>query len=293
MKILVTGANGQLGHCLQQHLCTAEWNFTALTRADLDISNAQAVTNIIQQLRPDIVINAAAYTKVDKAEQEQELAYAINRDGAAHLARAAKAVNAAIVHISTDYVFAGDTAGTYCESDTTDPQSVYGQSKLAGEHAVISANDKHIILRTAWVFGEHGNNFVKTMIRLGSGKEALGIVADQEGGPTFAGDLAAAVLKIIEHYASGKDTPWGIYHYSGLPHTSWFGFAQHIFAEVARNGLYPRAIPQLNAITTADYPTPAKRPANSKLDCRKLEQTFGIMPSDWQVALKNINAYSC
>lgn len=292
MKILVTGANGQVGHCLQQQLQKSGWDFVALTRAELDISNATAVDAAITQIQPDVIINAAAYTAVDKAEQEQELAYAINRDGPANLARSAKTIDAAILHISTDYVFAGDDAGSYREDALTAPQGVYGISKLEGENAVIAANDKHIILRTAWVFGEHGNNFVKTMIRLGSNRDTLGVVADQEGGPTYAGDIANALLRIVKHYATGNPTAWGIYHYSGLPHISWFGFAQHIFAEVAQAGLYNKAVPQLNAITTADYPTPAKRPANSKLDCSKLEQVFGISPSDWQTALKNISAYS-
>jgi dTDP-4-dehydrorhamnose reductase len=292
MKILVTGANGQVGHCLQQQLSESNWEFVALTRAELDISDAHAVENTVQQIRPDIIINAAAYTAVDKAEQERELAFAINRDGPANLARAAKQINAAIFHISTDYVFAGDATGTYSEDEPTAPQGIYGQSKLEGEQAVAAANDKHIILRTAWVFGEHGNNFVKTMIRLGANRDALGIVADQEGGPTYAGDIARALITIAQQYAAEKNIAWGIYHYSGLPHISWFGFAQHIFAEVDQAKLYAKNIPQLNAITTADYPTPAKRPANSKLDCNKIQRAFGIAASNWQLALKNINAYS-
>ncbi len=292
MKILVTGANGQVGYCLQQQLREQAWDFVALTRTELDISDADAVNNALATFQPDIIINAAAYTAVDKAEQEQDLAIAINCNGPANLARAAKNIGAAILHISTDYVFAGDAIGSYREGDTTAPQGVYGQSKLDGELAVIAANEKHIILRTAWVFGEHGNNFVKTMIRLGSTRDTLGIVADQEGGPTYAGDIAATLLAIAKHYATGNDTLWGTYHYSGLPHISWFGFAQHIFAEVERAGIYSKTIPQLNPITTTDYPTPAKRPANSKLNCQKLEQVFGITPSDWQLALKNITAYS-
>lgn len=292
MKILVTGANGQVGYCLQQQLQESGVDFVALARADLDIGDAKAVEDAIDKIRPDVIINAAAYTAVDKAEQEQALAFAINRDGAANLARAAKKIDAAILHISTDYVFAGDATGTYREEDGTAPQGVYGQSKLEGEQAVIAANDKHIILRTAWVFGEHGNNFVKTMIRLGRSRDTLGIVADQEGGPTYAGDIAKALIEIAQQYAVGQPITWGTYHYSGLPHISWFGFAQHIFTEIEKATLYEKAIPQLNAITTADYPTPAKRPANSKLDCKKIELAFGIAPSDWQLALKNINAYS-
>jgi dTDP-4-dehydrorhamnose reductase len=292
MKILVTGANGQVGFCLQQQLRDSSWEFVALTRAELDISDAQAVESVVKQIQPDVIINAAAYTAVDKAEQEPERAFAINRDGAANLARAAKQINAAILHISTDYVFAGDAKGSYKEDAPTAPQGVYGQSKLDGERAVAAATDKHIILRTAWVFGEHGNNFVKTMIRLGNNRDTLGIVADQEGGPTYAGDIAKALIAIAQQYVDGKSIEWGVYHYSGLPHISWFGFAQHIFAEVAQARLYEKTIPQLNAITTTDYPTPAKRPANSKLDCNKIERTFGIAASDWQLALKSIKAYS-
>jgi dTDP-4-dehydrorhamnose reductase len=292
MKILVTGASGQVGYCLQQQLIEANWDFIALTRSDLDISDADAVENVVARARPDIIINAAAYTAVDKAEQEQAIAYAINRDGPGNLARAAKNINAAILHISTDYVFSGDATGTYREEDATAPQGIYGQSKLQGEQAVVAANEKHIILRTAWVFGEHGNNFVKTMVRLGRTRDTLGIVADQEGGPTYAGDIAKALLAIAKHYAEGNPTPWGIYHYSGLPHISWFGFAQQIFAEAERAGIYEKPTPQLNAITTSEYPTPAKRPANSKLDCSKIERAFRLTPSNWQTALKNINAYS-
>ena len=291
MKILVTGANGQIGHCLQQQLGQKNWAFSAFTRAELDITDPQAVNQIVQRLRPDIIINAAAYTAVDKAEQEQALAYAVNRDGPANLARAANDVNAAIFHISTDYVFSGDATGAYTEDAPTNPQGVYGQSKLAGELAVAAANDKHIILRTAWVFGEHGNNFVKTMVRLGKIKEVLNIVADQEGSPTYADDIAKVLLAVAQHYSEGKPTPWGTYHYSGQPYVSWYGFAREIFTEVEQAGLYVKPVPQLNAITTAEYPTPAKRPANSKLDCKIIEQAFGVAPSDWRSALKNINAF--
>lgn len=291
MKILVTGANGQIGHCLQQQLYQKNWAFSAFTRTELDITDSQAVNQIVQRLRPDIIINAAAYTAVDKAEQERELAYAVNRDGPANLARAAKDVNAAIFHISTDYVFSGEATGAYKEDAPTNPQGVYGQSKLAGELAVAAANDKHIILRTAWVFGEHGNNFVKTMIRLGKIKDVLNIVADQKGSPTFADDIAKVLLVVAQHYFEGKPIPWGTYHYSGQPYVSWYGFAREIFTEVEQAGLYVKPVPQLNAITTAEYPTPAKRPANSKLDCKKIEQAFGVTPSDWQSALKNINAF--
>lgn len=294
MRILVTGANGQVGHCLEEALKERGWDFVALTRADLDISDAVATDSVVAHYRPQVIINAAAYTAVDKAEQEETLAFAINRDGAANLARAAKRIDAAMLHISTDYVFAGDADADYCyrESDATSPQGVYGRSKRDGELAVMAANDKHLILRTAWVFGEHGNNFVKTMLRLGASRDSLSIVADQQGGPTYAGDIAQTLLEISHQYLSGRAIPWGIYHYAGAPHTHWYDFARHIFAEAETAGMYAHVVPQLKAIATTEYPTPAKRPANSKLDCRKLEQTFGIAPSDWRAALKNIRAYS-
>jgi dTDP-4-dehydrorhamnose reductase len=294
MKVLVTGANGQVGYWLQQQLHEQGWNFVALARSELDISDADAVDATIDKIQPQVIINAAAYTAVDKAEQEPTLAYLINRDGPANLARSANNIGAAILHISTDYVFSGDANSNYCycEDDTTNPQSVYGKSKLEGEQAVISANNKHIILRTAWVFGEHGNNFVKTMIHLGRTRETLNIVADQEGGPTYAKDIAKTALEITKHYAKGHSMPWGIYHYAGLPYTNWYDFATHIFTEIQQAGLYDKAIPHLNAITSAEYPTPAKRPTNSKLDCTKLEDAFGIIPSNWRAALKNIRAYS-
>lgn len=291
MKVLVTGANGQIGHCLQQQLRAGVWEYLALTHAELDITDPIAVNNIIKKFHPDVVINAAAYTAVDKAESERDLAYAVNRDGPANLARAAKEVNAAILHISTDYVFSGDATDAYTEGDSTNPQGIYGQSKLQGEQAVIAANDKHIILRTAWVFGEHGNNFVKTMIRLGRTNESLSVVADQEGSPTCAHDIAKTLLTIAQYYADGRFISWGTYHYSGLPYVSWYEFAEAIFVEVERAGLYSKPIPKLMAITTAEHPTAARRPANSKLNCRKLEKTFGLQPCDWRLALKKINTY--
>jgi dTDP-4-dehydrorhamnose reductase len=291
MRILITGANGQIGHCLQQQLSKRNWDYLALTRAELDIVDPKAVNRIVQRFCPDVIINTAAYTAVDRAEKEQDLVYAINRDGASNLAREAKQINSAILHISTDYVFSGDAIGAYDEGAPTNPQNVYGQSKLESEQAVITANNKHIILRTGWVFGEHGNNFVKTMIRMGRIKGSLNIVDDQEGSPTYAHDIAEALLAIVQHHSEGKSILWGTYHYSGLPYISWFGFAEKIFSEIERAGLYSKSIPQLNAITTAEYPTPAKRPLNSKLDCGKFEREFGISPSDWRSALKNIKAY--
>lgn len=290
-KIMITGAKGQVGFCLTQQASALDWNVQAVDRDELDITDKNAVDLLVRQFRPDVIINAAAHTAVDKAETEIEASYAINRDGPQYLAQAAASVGAAILHISTDYVFAGDKEGVYSEADLVAPQSVYGASKLAGEEAVIAANPKHIILRTAWVFGEHGSNFVKTMLRLGSQCDQLGIVADQFGGPTYAGDIAAALLQIAEKAVTAPEAvTWGIYHFAGEPHVSWHGFATAIFDASVAQGLLARS-PVINPIATTDYPTPAKRPANSRLDCSRIHSIFGIMPSDWQAALQDLQPY--
>ena len=291
-KILITGAYGQVGHCLTQQAQTNDWAVLAIDRDKLDITDPQAVLALVNEYHPNVIINAAAHTAVDKAETEIDASYAINRDGPKFLAEAAANVGAAILHISTDYVFAGDKEDVYNEADLVSPQGVYGASKLAGEEAVTAANPKHIILRTAWVFGEHGNNFVKTMLRLGSQRDQLGIVADQFGGPTYASDIAAALLTMAEKAVAAPATvSWGIYHFAGEPHVNWYQFALAIFDKAVEHKLLAKA-PQLNALTTADYPTPAKRPANSRLDCSKIFTEFGIQPSDWHKALENIAAYA-
>jgi dTDP-4-dehydrorhamnose reductase len=292
MKILVTGANGQLGFCLQKLLAATQFEFKALGRNELDISDTSAVERLVAEYKPNIIINAAAYTAVDKAESESENAFRINRDGAANLAITSKKIDAAIFHISSDYVFAGDKETPYSEEDVADPQSVYGKSKLEGEQAVIQQNDKHIVLRTAWVFGEQGNNFVKTMIRLGKTRDQLGVVADQHGGPTYAGDIAKALVKMAEIYQQQANLDWGVYHYAGEPHVTWHQFAENIFDQADAANLLPKGKPLVRAITSADYPTLATRPKNSRLDCQKISQAFSLQPSDWQAALTDISAYN-
>ena len=288
-KFLITGANGQVGYCLTQQL-QGEHEILAVGRNELDITDQSAVKKAIENFCPNVIINAAAHTAVDRAETEIELSKAINVKGPQYLAEAAKSVSAAILHISTDYVFDGQRAGKYKESDVTDPQGVYGRTKLEGEQAVAAANDKFIVLRTAWVFGEHGNNFVKTMLRLAKTRDTLGVVADQVGGPTYAGDIAKALIQIAEKIIAGEKVEYGVYHLTGEPYISWYEFAKTIFAEAVSQNVLEKS-PLVNAITTADYPTPAKRPANSCLDLTKIQQVFGIQPSDWQKALKNIKAY--
>ncbi|MCU8031114.1 dTDP-4-dehydrorhamnose reductase [Shewanella sp. SM73] len=290
MKILLAGKNGQVGHCLLKLLeVQTEIVFLALDREQLDITDPIQVNKIVTEFQPNIIINAAAYTAVDKAEQESELANAINKEGPQNLALAASSINAAIIHISTDYVFDGESAESYTESDVTAPQGEYGRSKLAGEHAVALACPKHIILRTAWVFGEHGNNFVKTMLRLAKVRDILGVVADQFGGPTYAGDIANAILAISKQIARDSNA-YGVYHFSGSPHVSWHTFAEKIFEIALDKDVLVQPI-QVNPITTLDYPTPAKRPANSRLNCDKIHNAFGIKQSDWQAALVRIKEY--
>lgn len=289
-KFLITGTNGQVGYCLTQQL-QDEHEILAVGRNELDITDQSAVKKAIENFCPNVIINAAAHTAVDRAETEIELSKAINVKGPQYLAEAAKSVGAAILHISTDYVFDGQRVGKYKESDATDPQGVYGRTKLEGEQAVAAANDKFIVLRTAWVFGEHGNNFVKTMLRLAKTRDILGVVADQVGGPTYAGDIAKALIQIAEKIIAGEKVEYGVYHLTGEPYVSWYEFAKAIFAEAVSQNVLEK-LPLVNAITTADYPTPAKRPANSCLDLTKIQQVFGIQPSDWQKALKNIKAYA-
>ncbi|PKH01859.1 dTDP-4-dehydrorhamnose reductase [Psychromonas sp. MB-3u-54] len=291
MRVLITGSKGQVGHCLTEQLKShSNAQVLALDSKGLDITDQSAVQAAVNEFKPTIIINAAAYTAVDRAEDEVDLAYAINRDGAKYLAEAAQSVNAAILHISTDYVFSGDKEGMYTEADLTSPQGIYGESKLAGEKAVIEACPRHIILRTAWVFGERGNNFVKTMLRLAKTHDTLGIVGDQFGGPTYAGDIASALVAIAKVIFNGGEDKFGIYHFSGFPHVSWCQFAQAVFDEAVEQGALNKS-PIVNSITTADYPTPAKRPANSALSTALIKDKFGIDASDWKAALQNIKAY--
>ena len=227
-----------------------------------------------------MVINAAAYTAVDKAESDAAAAFALNRDGAGALAAAAAAANCPIIHVSTDYVFDGNKSGAYLEQDATNPLGVYGRSKLEGEAAVATANARHVILRTAWIYGAHGHNFLKTMLRLARERPELRVVADQRGNPTFAPHLADAILAIAAQIGNGR--PWGVYHATAAGETTWHGFAAAIVAAAK-----PLGVPQIPIlpITTADYPTPARRPANSCLDCGKLERVFGVRLPSWQQGL--------
>ncbi len=292
MRVLITGGRGQVGYCLTKQLSEHGSNTVlSLDKEELDITNQDAVNAIVQEFQPTIIINAAAHTAVDRAEEEVELSYAINRDGPKFLAEAAQEVGAAILHISTDYVFEGNKHGEYSEKDLTNPQGIYGASKLAGEIEVVKSCDKHIILRTAWVFGEKGNNFVKTMLRLGVVRDELNIVGDQFGGPTYAGDIAKVLIEIANRISKDESVAYGVYHYSGLPHVSWYQFADAIFDSAVAQGILTKK-PNLTSITTEQYPTPAKRPSNSRMSTQKIIDAFNLEASDWKLALTNIKAYT-
>jgi dTDP-4-dehydrorhamnose reductase len=230
------------------------------------------------------VVNCAAYTAVDRAETETGLAYAVNADGAANVAHAAARRDLPVIHLSTDYVYAGTTAGPQHEDEPIAPCNVYGASKAAGDVAVMAATPAHVVLRVSWVFGVHGSNFVKTMLRLGRERGELRIVADQKGGPTEARDIADAILAIADACRRPSFTGWGTYHFSGTPATSWHGFARAIFAQ-ARD----RA-PLLVPIHARDYPLPATRPLNSTLDCSRLRRVFGVGQPEWRVSLARVMA---
>jgi len=277
MRILLTGANGQLGRCIQDRVPKG-CEIYAASSAELDITNADKVLSVVSEFKPNVIINAAAYTAVDKAESESDLAMLVNAVGPENLAIAAKEHRARLIHVSTDYVFDGNSETPYLESDPTNPLGCYGKSKLDGELAVAKVLPDSIILRTAWVFSEYGNNFLKTMLRLGSERETLGIVADQYGCPTYAGDIAIAIFQLIN-----KNSEGGIYHYCGDRSVSWHQFAEEIFHQAVSLNKLPGS-PSLNPLSTNEYPTQALRPAYSILSTSKAVMQ-GIQPSKWKVAV--------
>ena len=275
--ILLFGANGQLGQEMVRAGTARDVPLVALPHAEADIAGASAVRNAIARHKPALVVNAAAYTKVDLAETEIEAARAGNEIGPAVLGDACDAAGIPLVHISTDYVFDGTKPTAYVETDAVSPAGSYGRTKEAGERALRAATSRHVILRTSWVYGEFGGNFLKTILRLAATRDELRIVADQRGCPTSTLDLADAILSIASRLTSGEDV-WGTYHFAGSGVTTWHGFASRIVAAQAPvTGRHPRVTP----ITTAEYPLPARRPANSELDCGLFERTFGIRARPW------------
>jgi dTDP-4-dehydrorhamnose reductase len=281
MKLLVLGSHGQIGHELCRLAWPQNYQVAAFDRAEVDITQQQAVIAAVARERPHVIINAAAYTAVDRAETDAESAWAGNCSGPRHLAAACNAAGIPLIHLSTDYVFDGSKSGPYRDDDPVNPLGVYGGSKEAGDRAIREALSEHVILRTAWVYSAHGHNFVRTMLRLASDRPVLRVVADQIGSPTSAADIAQAIGVIVQRIAAG-DTHWGTYHYAGDGAVTWHGFAEAIF-DLAAPWRGPP--PKVEAITTAEYPTPARRPANSVLDCSHIGEVFGIKPRPWREAL--------
>lgn len=282
MRLLIAGWQGQVARGLVEMAPGApDVSACAVGRAALDICEAKTIERAMVNTRPDVVINSAAYTAVDKAEAEREQAYAMNRDGAGALARAAAKAGVPIIHISTDYVFDGNQPHPYVEDDATNPVTVYGQSKLAGEEAVRAANPRHIIVRTAWVHSPGGSNFVRTMLRLAAERDHVNVVADQAGNPTYAPHLCNVLLDLARRAQGQSETfaGWGVYHAAGAGITTWQGFAAEVMR--ASKDLSGPSVP-VHAIATADYPTAAPRPANSALDCSKLSRVFGLELPPWQ-----------
>ena len=276
-NILITGANGQLGNCLRDLAVEYQdkYIFHYTDVAELDITDAAAVEKYIVDNQIDIVLNAAAYTAVDKAEDDEENAYRINCTAVGNLAEAAKRHGLFLVHISTDYVFAGDSETPYVETDTPAPMSVYGSTKLAGERAIVASGCRAVIIRTSWLYSEYGNNFVKTMLRLGAERESLRVVCDQIGGPTYAGDLAKAVMMLLEHQ---PETGVAIYHFADEGVCSWFDFAKAI---MELGGLSCR----VEAIPSSDYPAKARRPAYSVFNLGKIKSTLMTEIPYWRDSL--------
>ncbi|MBP6014588.1 MAG: dTDP-4-dehydrorhamnose reductase [Alphaproteobacteria bacterium] len=283
MKVAVFGAAGQVGCALVRVAARRGIAVAAFDRDVADVTDVASVRTALARAGADAVVNAAAYTAVDKAESESQRAFAINRHGAANLARATSTAELPFIHLSTDYVFDGTKSSTYTEDDPIAPLGAYGRSKAEGESAVLASTPNATILRTAWVYGLEGANFVKTMLRLGAERDTLRVVNDQHGSPTFADDLADAILTIAT-------TPQaGIYHVTGQGEATWFEFATAIFANAARHGA---RVPQLVPITTADYPTPARRPANSVLSNAKVKRTFAVELPHWNDGLSRmLNAH--
>lgn len=285
--ILVTGASGQLGHALAQRLSARGIDYDAVQRPVFDFEKPETLKACFERAKPDFVINAAAYTAVDKAETEHEAARASNHTGPLLLAQLCAAADIPFIHVSTDYVFDGNKGAPYLETDPTSPTGVYGATKRDGESAILATDAKAIILRTAWVYSDHGKNFAKTMLGAGRKMPILRVVADQRGTPTAASDLADAILLITDQI---KKTGWkpeyrGLFHATNTGETTWYGFACAIFEEAAKHGYQP---PEVLPIATIDWPTPTRRPPDSRLDGAKLQRVFGISLPDWRQTLSRM-----
>lgn len=283
-RILLVGAGGQLGSELSQTLqCQGE--VIAVSRAELDLTQSDAIRQMVQSVAPKMIVNAAAYTAVDQAETDENTAKAVNAIAPTILAEESQKLGATLIHISTDYVFNGRKNTPYLETDMPEPLGIYGQTKLMGEDGIRQSCDRHIIIRTAWVYGAHGKgNFVKTMLRLGAEREELGVVVDQVGSPTWTKDLANATTELVQR-SQTSDHVLGLYHYANSGVISWYDFAIAIFEEARTIG-FPVAIQRIMPITTAEYPLPAQRPAYSSLSNRRIADTLGTTPPHWRTSLR-------
>ena len=282
LKTLITGQHGQVSLALQQRLQDLG-ELIVLGRDQLDLADVDQIRQQVRAQRPDLIINAAAHTAVDQAESEADVAFAINAIAPGVLAEEAEALGIPLIHYSTDYVFDGNKPAPYTEVDTPNPLGVYGQSKLAGEQAIAAVGGEYLILRTSWVYSKHGKNFLLTMQRLLQEKPHLRIVADQIGAPTWAGTIANSTRALIDRWLAGKAGEWGVYHLTAQGETSWFGFAAAIAEQLRAGGT---ACAELEAIPSSAYPTPAKRPLNSRLDCSRLQQQWQVSQPQWQDALR-------
>lgn len=280
-RVLLLGGGGQVGTEVQR-IGVDGWTLLVPKRHQLDLTDPNSIEGKMVFARPDVIINAAAYTAVDRAEDEPDLAFAINRDGPGRLARVAAERGIPLVHISTDYVFDGSKGSAYAEDDPINPLGVYGQSKAQGEAAVLASGANAAVLRTSWVFSAHGANFVKTMLRLGEDRDAVRVVADQRGRPTPARDIARACVEMAKRLLQGQQDASGVFHFAGTGATTWAAFAETIFAEAQQRG---RAPIKVEHISTSQYPTRARRPANSVLDTGKIER-LGVEPRPWIEGLR-------
>jgi dTDP-4-dehydrorhamnose reductase len=279
MKILVTGAKGQLGRSLQEKANETSWKWIFTDKEELNITDSIQVNRCIHQHQPDFIINTAAYTQVDRAEEYENEAHTVNVEGVRNLVLASQQIASRMIQISTDYVFDGKTSGSITTEDIPNPQSVYGKTKWKGEKVILEHLPNHgMVIRTSWLYSEYGSNFVKTMLRLSNEHKELRVVNDQFGCPTYAGDLANAIIQVVKKYEQNDFYP-GLYHVANPPGTNWFTFAKAIFKYADRDV-------QVNPIPTTEYPTAAQRPANSILDSRKFNQVFGFELRNWQLALE-------
>jgi dTDP-4-dehydrorhamnose reductase len=285
MKILILGSQGQLGRCLYDQFSRTDYDLIYHSRSETDIADFTETSENLIALNPDLVVNATAYTAVDLAETHESLAYQVNHLAIDNLASQCAKIGSFLIHVSTDYVFDGTASRAYNEQDKTNPQSVYGASKLAGEIAIQRTDCRFLIIRTSWVFSEYGNNFFKTMLRLGAERETLSIVGDQIGCPTYAQDIASLIVDLIPRIDKGS-VESGIYHFCGDTACSWYQFAKEIFAQADQLGY--RTPKQVQSIATKDYPTPAKRPGYSVFDCTKIENTFNISRSNWRIGIDRV-----